>query len=143
MRAVVFLAPDFLAAGLRAVDFFAVTRFAAGLRAEVFFAEVFLAVGFLRPATLAAFTLIASAASSALSTATSSSESTTAPITFWAVSVASTFLPASFTGSVIFRTFGMVVPFCCPASGLTRAAPMQPSCRDCAERRTGTKARSR
>ena len=111
-----FLAPDFfaldffLAPGFLAVDFFAVDFLLAGdfLAVDFFLAGDFLAVDFfalvrldVRPPARAAPAFTLPATSGAFSTAVSSSSSTTAPITPWAVSVLSTFLPASLPASAI------------------------------------------
>ena len=143
--AVVFLAPDLGAVGLRAVDFFAVDRFAAGLRAEVFFACALPGGWLLWTGHLVGGLHLdrVGGVVGLVDRDILERVSTTAPMMLGAALVASTScLHPSPAQSLPNLRHGEFLLLPC-SSRLTRTAPMQPSCRDCAERRTGTEARSR
>lgn len=115
------LAVDLLGPDRFAVDRFRVGRLLAAFvrlatvfRLVDFFVGRFLAVFFLleglRPAASAALSLTVADTSPALSSAISCILSATTPTTFWAVSVARTFLPASVTDWVMLLRSAMPPP---------------------------------
>lgn len=90
---VAFFAVDLFAPALLGRDVFAADALVLDFRVLGFLAPDFLELEGLRPAARAAFSLTASAASSAFWTAISSILSATAPMTPWVTSDASTFFP--------------------------------------------------